>query len=167
MTERFMTAIFCDDIREEVNNKMSLIGCYDAELIVKAMPINLPKLCVYMTVVTPMNCPFKSLTFRLWRDEELLREIPIPRDVMATLRKTAQKGAPPDSTRLQFTCAAILAPFGIQSPAKLQVSVKTESEELKGPGLRIRLAHDVAQGKRVLVGAASPRRRVKAITRKA
>jgi hypothetical protein len=42
---------FCDDIRFEQQNKMSLIGCYGPELILyQTPPIALPKLCFYVQV---------------------------------------------------------------------------------------------------------------------
>src|SRR5690349_19594230 len=46
-------AIFCDDIRFEQQNKISLIGCYGPDLIVSGpLPVVLPKLCVMISVRT-------------------------------------------------------------------------------------------------------------------
>ena len=42
---KFNYAIICDDIRQEVGNKFSLIGIYLKEIIVSKFPITLPKLC--------------------------------------------------------------------------------------------------------------------------
>jgi hypothetical protein len=60
--------IFCDDIREEVNGKVSLIGCYGSELIVQGatFPLILPKLGFHVTVRLPTgtpNLPFKFMVY--------------------------------------------------------------------------------------------------------
>jgi hypothetical protein len=39
--------IICDDIRQEVGRKVSLIGIYDEAVIVAKVPARLAKLCVY------------------------------------------------------------------------------------------------------------------------
>ncbi len=39
--------IICDDIRQEVGRKVSLIGIYDEAVIVAKVPARLSKLCVY------------------------------------------------------------------------------------------------------------------------
>ena len=47
MTEnRTVIAQFCDDFRQEIGNKFSLMGCYGTDLYVPQFPITLPKLCV-------------------------------------------------------------------------------------------------------------------------
>jgi hypothetical protein len=49
--EPFGTAIFCDDVRFELQNKMSLIGTYGSELILfGSFPATLPKLGILSSV---------------------------------------------------------------------------------------------------------------------
>ena len=40
--------IICDDIREEKNNKFSLMGMYGKEIIFNKLPALLPKLCLFI-----------------------------------------------------------------------------------------------------------------------
>ncbi len=42
------TVILCDDIREEIRNKRSLMGIYPDKVVVKRVAITLPKICLYM-----------------------------------------------------------------------------------------------------------------------
>jgi hypothetical protein len=42
---KFNYAIICDDIRQEVGNKISLIGIYAKDIFVTKIPFTLPKLC--------------------------------------------------------------------------------------------------------------------------
>jgi hypothetical protein len=39
--------IICDDIRQEVGRKVSIMGIYDVAIIVKKVPTRLPKLCMF------------------------------------------------------------------------------------------------------------------------
>ncbi len=41
----FEYTIICDDIREEVNNKLSFIGVYGSNILVSKIPFVFPKLC--------------------------------------------------------------------------------------------------------------------------
>jgi hypothetical protein len=80
---RFAHAIFCDDIRREAQGKVSLIGVIDTgKLIIHGdFPVTLPKLCVYLTVNTPIEQPFNTLSLTLagppMADKEISTEIPI------------------------------------------------------------------------------------------
>lgn len=39
--------IICDDIREEMGNKLSLMGLYDESILVDSIPARLAKLCMF------------------------------------------------------------------------------------------------------------------------
>jgi hypothetical protein len=43
-----ITAILCDDVRQEVGNKSSLMGIYDKDIFFTDLPALLPKLCLYV-----------------------------------------------------------------------------------------------------------------------
>lgn len=43
---RFNYSIICDDIREEVGNKLSLMGIYGKDIYVPRLPFTFPQLCV-------------------------------------------------------------------------------------------------------------------------
>ena len=40
--------IICDDVREEKNNKFSLMGVYGHKMIFERLPARLPKLCIVL-----------------------------------------------------------------------------------------------------------------------
>jgi len=60
--------IFCDDIREEVNGKLSLIGCYGADLRIfgSPLPILLPKLGFHITIRLPTDGPNLPLKIMIY-----------------------------------------------------------------------------------------------------
>jgi hypothetical protein len=37
--------VVCDDIRQEVGNESSLMGCYGVSMVLTDFPVVLPKLC--------------------------------------------------------------------------------------------------------------------------
>lgn len=42
---KFEYAIICDDIRQEIGNKVSYIGIYGSDIFVSKLPFTFPKLC--------------------------------------------------------------------------------------------------------------------------
>jgi len=122
---RTVTAQFCDDVRQEIGNKFSLMGCYGTDLYVPAFPITLPKLCVFVHVRTPREQPFQRLTLRLVRGGERLSEL------IADPEKL-NAGDTPDWARwLSMTGILAVAPFHAAAPCRLQVQAETESETLE------------------------------------
>lgn len=131
--DRFVHAIFCDDIRQEVGNKVSFMGCYQGELFVPFVPLMLPKLCVQVTVSTPIGRPLKSLKVRLDQGANQLALIEVPNDNIGRDLPPAPTG----STRWSASFGMILAPFSIAERSELRVVVITEEGEMLGPRLRI------------------------------
>lgn len=134
--ERILTAIFCDDIRHEVGNKISYMGCYQSELYVPAAPIALTRFCIQATALTPIARPFKSLTFRVVLDEETeLARLEIPPEALSA-------GSPledPSATRKAVSTALMFAPLFIEKPASLRLMADTDEGEIVGPRLLIKV----------------------------
>lgn len=139
-TDRILTAIFCDDIRHEVGNKMSFMGCYQGELFVSAMPTGLSRLCIFATALTPIERPFKSLTFRIVMDGNLeLARLEIPSEALFSMPDVVDETA----TRKFVSTALMFSPFIIEKPTSLHLMADTEEGEVIGPRLSIKVA-DIA-----------------------
>ena len=141
---RYIHVIYCDDVRNELNNKTSFIGIYGSDLFVSEMPAVLPQLFLVISVVTDAADPIESLRIVISRDDEQVAEISPSADVLAKGRQQAQANSPPGAQSLPavYTIGAVLkiAPFPIERQGVLRVKATTEREELRGPGLRIGLA---------------------------
>ncbi|MGH8243004.1 MAG: DUF6941 family protein [Steroidobacteraceae bacterium] len=137
---RTVIAQFCDDVRQEIGNKFSLMGCYGADLYVPAFPITLPKLCVFVHVRTVRATPFQRLTLRLMRGREVLSELVANPDKLNT-------GETPEWARwLSMTGILAVTPFHAAGPCRLQVLAETESETLEsGQFLIERMRQDPQQ----------------------
>lgn len=133
---RYISAIFCDDIRQEVGNKFSYMGCYPGELIVQMAPVVLPKLCVYALISTPKERPFKSLMLRVVQDDDVeLARIDIPEEGLAGASQISDG----TSTRKNFNTAIVFSPFAIEKPTMLRLVATTEEGEITGPRLLIKI----------------------------
>jgi hypothetical protein len=66
--DRFISATYCDDIRQETHNKFSLMGIYQSFLYVPEFPARLLRLCVILTMHSPKTQPFESVRIVAYRD---------------------------------------------------------------------------------------------------
>lgn len=130
--ERFVHAVFCDDIRQEMGGKVSLMGCFQGDLLVPFLPVALPKLCVFVTVSTPVKRPLKSLKIRIMQDNTELVALDVPQGG-ATV-PIVEDGI----TRILANAAMVFSPFAIPAPTAIRVIVTTEEGEIIGPRLRIK-----------------------------
>ena len=132
MNERYVHAIWCDDIRQEVGNKPSFMGVYTGGILVQTLPIVLPRLAVYIWANTPIERPFQKIRIRIERNDGfVLMNQPEFQDV------TLPHGS--DDLTRQVAMAAVLL-SGAEVPTGCRyfsIFVETESETLEGPKLRI------------------------------
>ena len=149
---RFLTAMFCDDIRQEIGGKLSFMGCYQGELIVPMAPVVLPKLCLYATIWTPKDRPFKSLMLRVVQDDDKeLARLEIPEEGFAKVSLILDETA----TRKTVSTAIVFSPFAIEKPNSLRLIATTEEGEIIGPRLLIKV---VAASELVAQPAIKPKR---------
>lgn len=133
--DRFVHAIFCDDIRQEMGNKVSFMGCYQGELFVPFVPLMLAKLCVQVTISTTVDRPIKSLTVRLDQGENRLAVIDVPVDDF----ERSMPPVPEEEKRWSASVGVMLSPFNITEPGEIRVVVITEEGEMPGPCLRLKV----------------------------
>lgn len=134
---RYVTVQFCDDIRQEVGNKYSLVGCYGPSMLLSAMPVVLSKLCAFVRIYTPVNRPFAKLSIRVLRGDQPLTEMEIPQEVLASTR-AAEHLAGEDAIIVGSGLA--ISPLAIEEPCALRIEVDTDEGPLEGDTLRIERA---------------------------
>lgn len=133
--DRFVHVVFCDDIRHEMGNKVSFMGCYQREILVPVIPSILSKLCIFVTVSTPVARPFKSLAMRLHQGTNEAAVIEIPNEDITRSLASVQVG----DTRIMVNFAITLSPLVLTDPGEIGVLVTTEEGELAGPPLYIKV----------------------------
>lgn len=134
---RQIDVIYCDDIREEIGNKVSYMGVYFGELRVNVAPMLLGKLCLGVRLRTPISQPFESLEVRVLKEKKGV-EIG---EILATgvIEQPADFTVDDDAaTQILAQLHFMLQPFQIDDDFEIRVKAKTESEELVSSALRIR-----------------------------
>lgn len=136
---RHVFTIFCDDIRQEIGGKLSYIGVYGGQMFVPSFPITLPKLCLAMSMITPVDTPFRKLAMRIFKDDTQLAEGVLDETQLAGAVE-ASTDVPADERKervLALQSMFVFSPFQLEGPCTLKVRVETESGDLRGVGLRI------------------------------
>lgn len=135
---RYVTVQYCDDVRQEVGNKFSLMGCYGESMLVPSFPTLLPRLCAQVRVYTPVNRPLSELVIRVYRGEEVISEItaPIVPVDPATLPKWV--------TRNVVNALMVMSPFPIERACTLRVEAVTEEGAIDGGKFPIDIAPPIA-----------------------
>ncbi|MBL1276387.1 MAG: hypothetical protein COB30_009885 [Ectothiorhodospiraceae bacterium] len=125
---RIIISQFCDDIRQEAGNKYSLMGCYGNELLVEKFPVLLPKLCVQVRVITPIDKPFSKLIIRAVMDSDIMAEMNI---ISGETTPQIPSGID-DSVRTELSVMMTFSPLPITEPSKLRIEAEADNEILCG-----------------------------------
>jgi hypothetical protein len=134
--------LYCDDIRNEVGNKLTLVGCYGTDLLLDTFPIVLPKLSVYVRAYTPAARLFQKLILRLRQNDDLLGELDFPAAELAAAAATDH----PNSRWAIIQAVMFMSPLLIQSPGFLRLEAETEEGLLLGSKLVIRAMANTQSG---------------------
>ncbi|MBK8508948.1 MAG: hypothetical protein IPL51_09955 [Candidatus Competibacteraceae bacterium] len=128
---RSLSAIFCDDIRQESSGKLIYIGVYHSALIVQEFPATLPTFHIMATVVTPTINPFRKLVVRALQDLETIKEMEIPGNELASVPESPFiANIDPKERILSARVLLSWSPLRLDGPCILRVVAQTESEEL-------------------------------------
>lgn len=134
-----MWATFCDDVRQELGNKLSLMGVYGPDLIVQSFPTTLPKLCCLFNIRIPVEqSPRKKIVFRLQRDEEVIFQAELTPPTEDPAKELAPRAE--DASLLWMSFVAQLANFEVAGPAILRARAIIDEQEVRGGILRLQAA---------------------------
>lgn len=131
--------IFCDDLRQEVGNKISYMGVFQGMMFVQAFPVTLPKFCAAVAVRYPREVTPSSLVFKLLLQDNVIAERSIDPAPLASKQS--------DEQGMQVVLATALfqiVPFALEEPALLKSRVYLDHQELKAGALIIRSLQDSA-----------------------
>lgn len=134
-------AIYCDDIRDEVGGKSTLVGVYHGSLLVQSFPVTLPKLCVMLQVVMPAELVPEGLKIKVMKDHEVLAEGEmLPPDFQAAIAAIPEeeRGAEPSQEKAWVVASNfIFSPMKLDGPGVISARVEAGDREIKANGLRI------------------------------
>jgi hypothetical protein len=65
MAKHAVSCIFCEDIRHETGEKVSLMGCFTKKLLVPRIPFTIQKLCAHTTIQTDPSEELKDVVIQV------------------------------------------------------------------------------------------------------
>ncbi len=136
----FLSTIYCDDVRQEVGGKLSLIGVYNGVMYVQQFPVTLPKLWVVATFVASKDKPPKSLKFRVFKNDEPLTDLDATPEHLQQLASAREPVVPlPDGSRrvISTQTHVCFVPLVLDAPCVLRVAAITERGEIRGLSLQV------------------------------
>ncbi|MCE0853972.1 hypothetical protein LU689_29155 [Pseudomonas asiatica] len=124
---RSIYAIYCDDIRHEVNGKTTLVGVYAGKLLVGSFPASLSKLCVVLNLTTPIDDPFQEVSVVGKLSGQEVFQLNVGKEEMAEYNKKIDelKG---ESKFIDMQMASIMSPIQIDKPGVLSLEVLVNGE---------------------------------------
>lgn len=127
---------FCDDIRIEANGKRLLIGVYERDLIVPAIPFRLNRIMAAITAHAPKEDPFRVLAVRVEQPGQESRSIQIPKP------DSRDKKKDPEAIRFSAKIFIPIEPLEITKAGTLRVFLDTDRGEVYAGGIRLRSISD-------------------------
>lgn len=114
---------YCDDVRREVGNKLSLVGCYGDDLITDRFPLLLPKIAVHIRLFSATGQPLARMALRAFLNDDLLGQLEAQEQVPATSASSA---------------VLVFAPLAVERPSVLRIEASLGTAVLHGNVLNIR-----------------------------
>jgi hypothetical protein len=133
---RYGHVVFCDDVRQEIGEKFTIVGTYGGELTVfGTFPAVLPKLCAVAWMNSPVLNPIKHAKFTLSGTP------------LGDIREELDTGGIPENvpnfegaTRMDVMVTLSITPCIINEAGTVTVDVETEAGILTIGKLKIRTA---------------------------
>ncbi len=121
-TPQPISAIYCDDIRQEIGGKHSYMGVYGSDLVLPSFPAAIPKLCIAMQWMTLEKHVTQEVDLKvLLGHDRVLLNTTIAID--------------PDQLTQQIFI--VLEPFKVQASTTLSVEVKGGNQHCRSTPLQI------------------------------
>lgn len=134
-----LTVIYCDDVREELGSKRSLMGVYSDFAFFPEFPAEIRRLCLFMRVSSDASVEVEEVTVCVKRDDEVIfdDDLSPPAELREMLRRIAEHRAAFSrvSTLQRMHPVLVLENLQIPGPCTLSVSVRINGTELEGETL--------------------------------
>lgn len=65
MSNYNLSVIYCDDVRHEIDGKVTLVGCYNTKYLVEAFPVQIRQLVAHFTLDSKVDNPLQSGKYKV------------------------------------------------------------------------------------------------------
>jgi len=141
LEHRQLHCIYAEDMRQEVNGKATIVGCWQPGTFVHMPPTGallLPRLCVSVIFYTPLDRPYAQVKMTLQVGDQVLGEFDL--DQRSLNGATAHVPLLPGEIRWaqQLGLNLELSNVPIMEPGILHINALADGEELCSNGLYFR-----------------------------
>ena len=135
---KLLSVILCDDIRNEMNAKQTLIGIYDDAILAQSFPLLMPKLC--MRIAITLLAKRKPKKLRVLVSSPQSKVIDVDTEFPSTqLPETGSK---------TFAIPLQISPFVVASPTDFVIKLGFDQPAKKIGQFAVRAAKNEAEKKR-------------------
>lgn len=124
--------IFCDDVRQEVGNKLTVVGMYTGDLLMHSptMPAVLPKFCVLVTYIQSIAAR-RNAKLEIFLPGDPADKPTAAADVpMADIPTTGKNTRGEDSSMIIARMVIAFGPATFNQPGKIRVSMRYEDDTI-------------------------------------
>jgi hypothetical protein len=139
MKEVTIFVTYCDDVRAEVGGKQSLMGVYNAQLLVASLPVTLPKLCANVILNIPNTVDIKSIVLRAYANDVQIGEEVVPEEALPGIREFSRRVAGDPEQWVAVNVTFVFSPFAIEGETKIGIKAVVNGDITKGNALQIRV----------------------------
>lgn len=131
---RYLHCIYADDVRQENNGKVFIVGMYMGGMHVSELPAHVPHLFVVATLHSPRGDEIRSLKLTLSYGGKELASVDAPAEAVAKF----QQFDDPESTAVMIQIVINVAPFAFETEGRLKaVATINGTEIVAGNPLKI------------------------------
>jgi hypothetical protein len=136
-----LSAVYCDDIRNEMGGKVSLMGVYQSDMLFPQFPVITSKFCARVTLRFAVeDRPKEALKIELFAGNNVIGAIEMDREqVQNTELPPFDADIPAEDQYLALQAMLIFSPFQIEAPCRLRLIASVDGNEIEGNGLKLRL----------------------------
>lgn len=128
------SVIFCDDIREEVGNRVTIVGVMSDAVYLDTVPAILPKFGIYARIRLPIDYAAKNILFRILEPSGAGNAIGLfDADMIEKSRQDAIAARLPD---MSFVVRAVAVPFQINVEGFAKIEIDIDSKTIEAGELR-------------------------------
>lgn len=138
-----VSAVYCDDIRNEMGGKKSYMGVYNSDMVLPSFPSQIEKLCIQVVVRLSIHTTAKNLTIRVLNNGDPLADIPLPEGQLQTMRDAvlaANIDSPLEDQQLGCQLSLQFPNLQLMEPGVIRLLAVVDGVEVRSNGLRTRLA---------------------------
>jgi len=143
-------SVFClyaDDVRHEVNGKVSYIGTYMGELnaILPVLPGNLARLAVSAFITVPIERKFNKGNIEVLWDETILQRIDFDSEQSSVFSSSKENADTDNANGHIINALLVIEPMQLSGDGKVLVKVTLDDEVVMGNALKVKAKVPVAQ----------------------